>query len=59
LVKKSDLDDFKDMNINFDILDSEKLNDLTIYGENPVDPGAIGSVSRDIFRSLEQAPALP
>lgn len=42
-----DLIVFKDMTINFSILDDSRFKSLRIFGESPVRPGATGK--RDLF----------
>ena len=44
---ENDLAKFKDLTINFSILDDVKFKSLRVFGESPVKPGATGK--RDIF----------
>ena len=41
-IKTEDLDSFKNLKIDFSVLDDERYRELEIYGENPVDPGIVG-----------------
>lgn len=38
---------FKDLTINFSVLDDNKFKSLRVFGESPVKPGATGK--RDLF----------
>ena len=44
---RDDLAMFKDLTIDFSILDDSKFKSLRVFGESPVKPGATGK--RDIF----------
>ncbi|OGN14059.1 MAG: hypothetical protein A3J47_02075 [Candidatus Yanofskybacteria bacterium RIFCSPHIGHO2_02_FULL_43_22] len=47
LSAKDDLAKFKDLTINFLILDDSRFKELRVFGESPVKPGVTGK--RDIF----------
>lgn len=47
LTAKDDLAMFKDLTINFSILDDLRFKSLKVFGESPVKPGVTGK--RDIF----------
>lgn len=47
LTVKDDLTMFKDLTIDFSILDDSRFKSLKIFGESPVKPGITGK--RDIF----------
>ena len=47
LSAKDDLAMFKDLTINFSILDDPRFKSLKVFGESPVRPGVTGK--RDIF----------
>ena len=45
------IDGLKDLNIDFSVLNSEKLKSLKIFGEFPIQPGQTGK--RDIFAPIQ------
>jgi len=47
IVAGDDLAIFKDLTIDFSILDDSRFKSLKVFGESPVKPGAAGK--RDIF----------
>ena len=47
LSERDDLTMFKDLTIDFSILDDARLKSLKVFGESPVKPGVTGK--RDIF----------
>lgn len=47
LTAKDDLASFKDLTINFDILNDNKFKSLRVFGESPVKPGVTGK--KNIF----------
>ena len=47
LSEKDNLSMFKDLTIDFSILDDAKFKSLRVFGESPVRPGVTGK--RDIF----------
>lgn len=47
LSERDDLAKFKDLTIDFSILDDSRFKALRIFGESPVKPGVTGK--RDIF----------
>ena len=47
LSERDDLTVFKDLTIDFSILDDTRLKSLRVFGESPVKPGVTGK--RDLF----------
>lgn len=50
VVGRDDLDKFKDLKIDFSILDNKKYKALEVFGEAPVNPGVTGK--KDIFAPI-------
>lgn len=47
IAERDDFSTFKDLTINFSILDDSRFKSLRVFGESPVKPGVTGK--RDIF----------
>lgn len=47
VTERDDLSMFKDLTIDFSVLDDSKFKSLRVFGESPVKPGVTGK--RDIF----------
>lgn len=47
ITAKDDLETFRDLTINFSVLDDSRFKSLRVFGESPVRPGVTGR--KDIF----------
>lgn len=50
LSSRDDLKSFRDLQIDFSVLDNKKYKTLEIFGESPVNPGATGK--KDLFSPI-------